>query len=170
MTWNVLKGTLIPITNKRTIILFWFNQVGEIVISKRRVKKTLIYRIDLRLQSLYSHCVFWFTPQDQLRVLKTKSSSEIEQLSKKIIQSPERVKADEQKSKENLEILKMRLDQKRQSLMEKQKQFESIDDAADNVEKAIKMLKDIEVNIEREKWVKNLREINNFGKRLSTWM
>ncbi|XP_060080439.1 kinetochore protein Nuf2-like [Ylistrum balloti] len=101
---------------------------------------------------------------DQVRMMAAKAKEDGEVVSKKIIQSPERVMAEEDKAREGLAVLKVTLERKVGRLMELQQQVEGVQVSDNNVGKAFKMLQDVQVDIDKENEI--CKEIQNISDKI----
>lgn len=82
-------------------------------------------------------------------ILKTKE--EIEKLSLKIVQSPERVKEDQENMKQKVVNMKCGLDQKWILLEEMQQRLETVIQGTATMDKVLKLLMELQTNIDNEK-------------------
>lgn len=101
---------------------------------------------------------------DQVRMVAAQAKEDGELVSKKIIQSPERVMAEGDKAREGLAVRKVTLERKMGRLMELQQQIDTVRVSDNNVGKAFKMLQDVQVDIEKENEI--CKEIQNISDKI----
>ena len=92
-------------------------------------------------------CVFPL--QDQLKVNILSAQAEGEKLSQRIVQSPERVKAEQDRAKNRIMALKSMEEEKHRRLGELQRQKEAVITQQQNAEKAVRLLRDISNDSDR---------------------
>ena len=93
------------------------------------------------------YCVFQF--QDQLKVNILAAQAEGEKLSQRIVQSPERVKAEQDRAKNRIMALKSTEEEKQRRLGELQRQKEAVITQQQNADKAVRLLRDISNDSDR---------------------
>lgn len=92
---------------------------------------------------------------DQVKVALCQAKERGEKLSNKIVQSPDRVRVEQETMKQTLASLKIQLEQKRERLAEYKKKMEALKQGMGNSEKALKMLKEIHKEVDCERVLAN---------------
>jgi len=109
---------------------------------------TLIVYLGSRLD-LYLHYDFCLDLQDQVKVNILMAQAEGEKLSLRIVQSPERVKAEQDRAKNRIMALKSTQDEKQRRLGELQRQKDGLVAQQQNVDKAVRHMRDISNDSDR---------------------
>lgn len=86
-----------------------------------------------------------------MKVAISKAKGEIEKLSLKIVQSPQKVKKEQEDMKQRLVSMKMTLENKQERLSELQKMKQNIMRSEIDAEKALKLLMSIQCDVDKEK-------------------
>lgn len=92
----------------------------------------------------YGH-LYW---QDKIKLAITQAEEKGQKLSQKIVQSPEKVREEQESMKQHLMELHGSLERKRQQLDNKRQQVEKFKVSIANSEKAIKLLHGIKVDMD----------------------
>lgn len=96
---------------------------------------------------------------EKIRVMTLKTKEEMDRLSQKIVQSPERVREGQENMKQQLVNMKCGMDKKWESLEEMRQRLETVIQGTTTVDKMLKLLTDLKNDKDKESEISN--EINH---------
>ena len=89
--------------------------------------------------------------QEKIKVLILKTKEEMAKLSQKIVQSPERVREDQDNMKQQLVCMKGGLEKKWELLEELRQRLENVTQGTASLDKVLKLLTELQTDMDKEK-------------------